>query len=221
MRVPVISAFTRSPFDGLLEHATKVKQCTAALQKAMEAYTRGEYEEFQALAKKVSKLEEEADWIKGNIRNHLPRGIWMPVGKVNFLMALKEQDAILDFAEDAVVWLSFRQTAIPEELKERFLGHLSKVVDTVTILEQVMENVKKLVTSPRRGDREICKERLKEVHHKEWEADQVERRLALDLFNNNLDPVSLFHLLKVVDLIGSIANHAENVGDRIRVMLAR
>ncbi len=221
MRVPVIRAFTRSPFDGLLKHAAKVKQCAAALQEAMEAYCRGEYEKFKDLADKVSKLEEEADWIKGNIRNHLPRGIWMPVDKADFLMALKEQDAILDFAEDAVVWLSFRRTPIPEELRERFLDHLSKVVETVIILEQVMENVKLLVTSPRRGDREMCKERLKEVHHKEWEADQVERRLALDLFNNELDPVSLFHLLKVVDLIGNIANHAENVGDRVRAMMAK
>lgn len=221
MRVPVIRAFTRSPFDGLLKHAAKVKQCAAALQEAMEAYCRGEYKEFKDLANKVSKLEEEADWIKGNIRNHLPRGIWMPVDKADFLMALKEQDAILDFAEDAVVWLSFRKTPIPEELRERFLDHLSKVVETVIILEQVMENVKLLVTSPRRGDREMCKEKLKEVHHKEWEADQIERRLALDLFNNELDPVSLFHLLKVVDLIGDIANHAENVGDRVRAMMAR
>jgi len=221
MRMPVFRTFTRSPFDGLLKHATKVKQCTAALQQAMEAYCKGKYKEFKELADKVSELEEEADWIKGNIRNHLPRGIWMPVDKADFLMALKEQDAILDFAEDAVIWLSFRRTPIPPDLRERFLDHLSKVVDTVTILEQVMEDVKLLVTSPRRRERELCKKRLREVHHKEWEADQVERRLALDLFNNDLDPVSLFHLLKVVDLIGDIANHAENVGDRVRAMLAR
>ncbi len=221
MRVPVFRTFTRSPFDGLLKHAAKVKECVTVLQKALEAYSKERHEEFKRLAQKVSKLEEEADWIKGNIRNHLPRGIWMPVDKTDFLMALKEQDAILDFAEDAVVWLSFRRTKIPEKLRGEFLDHLSRVVETVITLEQVMENVKSLVTSPRKKERERCKERLKEVHHKEWEADQVERRLASDLFNNDLDPVSLFHLLKVVDLVGNIANHAENVGDRVRAMLAK
>jgi uncharacterized protein Yka (UPF0111/DUF47 family) len=36
-----------------------------------------------------------------------------------------------------------------------------------------------------------------------------------------LDPISIFHLVKVVDIIAQIANHAENAGDRIRAMIAK
>jgi uncharacterized protein Yka (UPF0111/DUF47 family) len=45
---------------------------------------------FQSWQKKVSEIEHEADIIKGNIRNHLPSSILIPVDKGRFLWALRE-----------------------------------------------------------------------------------------------------------------------------------
>ena len=60
------------------------------------------------------------------------------------------------------------------------------------------------------------------IHRKEWEADQIEAKLSKELFNiKDLDPVSVIHLLKIVDRMDQIANHAENAGDWLRAMLAK
>jgi hypothetical protein len=220
-RIPILNALRKSPFDGLLQHAGKVKECIKAFSLAVEHYCDEEYEEFDRLKEKVSELEHEADLIKGNVRAHLPKGIFMPVDKGDFLMCLREQDSILDYAEDAVLWLSFRKTKIGERIKEDFLNHLYKVVESVETLEKAMDNIRDLVSSFRGKKREEIKKMIKEVHQKEWEADEIERKLTKEIFEMDLAPMESFHLLKVVDLIAQIANHAENAGDRARAMIAK
>ncbi len=41
MHIPFLSGLMASPFDGLQEHAEKVKECAGAFQKAMECYISG------------------------------------------------------------------------------------------------------------------------------------------------------------------------------------
>ncbi|RLF39180.1 MAG: DUF47 domain-containing protein, partial [Thermoplasmata archaeon] len=88
-RVPIADAIRRkSPFARLLEHMEKVKECMDVVREGLIRYYNGEYEGFSEVAEKVSKLEHEADLIKGNIRAHLPRTILMPVDKGQFLWLL-------------------------------------------------------------------------------------------------------------------------------------
>ena len=36
-----------------------------------------------------------------------------------------------------------------------------------------------------------------------------------------IDPVTVFHMIRLAETIGSIADHAENAGDMMRAMMAR
>ena len=221
MRVPILKAFRKSPFDGLLKHAKKAQECMDKLEKAIEFYCHEDYDEFEKLAEKILKLENEADWIKGNIRNHLPRGIFMSVDKGDFLSCLQEQDAILDLAEDAVIWLGFRRTKIPEEIKDAFLKHLHYVIDTVKTLESIVDQVKYLIGPISKKERNNAKDIIKSIHTKEHKTDKSMHKLARSLFAVGGDFSSTYHLLHVTFLLSHIADHAENAGDRIRVMLAK
>ncbi|RKX71530.1 TIGR00153 family protein [candidate division WOR-3 bacterium] len=221
MRFLIFKLFRRSPFDGLIKHAQKIKECIRVFRQAIEAYMEGDFDRFDDLTKAVSRLEHEADLIKANIRAHLPKGIFMPVDKAQFLMLLKEQDAILDFAEDALIWLSFKKSGIPDEIRKDFAEHLGKVLETVDALEVVINHIHEIITGLPKKERKELKDLVKEIHRKEWEADQIEMRLAKKLFSLDLDPLSIFHLSKAFDLIDQIANHTENAGDWVRAMMAR
>lgn len=221
MRFLLFKVFRKSPFDGLIKHAAKIKECIQVFRDAIKAFCAEDFDRFDDLAKKVSKLEHEADLIKANIRAHLPKWIFMPVDKAQFLMLLKEQDAILDFAEDALIWFSFRKTKIPEEIKEDFSLHLSKVLETVDALEKVINNIHEIIAGLPKKERKELKDLVKDIHQKEWEADQIEMRMTKKLFNLDLDPLAIFHLSKAFDLIDQIANHTENAGDWVRAMMAR
>jgi uncharacterized protein Yka (UPF0111/DUF47 family) len=41
------------------------------------------------------------------------------------------------------------------------------------------------------------------------------------VLNMNIDPVTVFHMVRLAEIIGSIADHAENAGDMMRAMVAR
>ena len=221
-RIPILGVLRVSPFDKLLEHAQKIKECVTVLRDCLTSYCEGDFEKSEKLSQKVIKMEHEADLIKGNITAHLPKGIILPVDKSVFLQLLKEQDSILDFAEDTVVWLHFRRTEVPKVIKEDLLKHLYKVLECIEVFERIVTHVKEVVSFTKSNKfRESVKEAIKEVHRKEWEDDLIERELAKKIFNLPINPLSVMHLLKLSDLIGSIASHAENAADRVRAMLAR
>jgi predicted phosphate transport protein (TIGR00153 family) len=172
---------------------------------------------------KIRELEHEADLIKSNLRSHLPSFIFLPVKRGDFLMLLREEDKILDFAEDVANLMAMRHTKVPTEIKTDLIAHTKKVVETAKAYEDAVLNLKDLLeTSFGKREREETKKMIHEVHRKEWEADQVEAKLSKKLFNyEDLDPISIIHLLKIVDRMDQIANHAENAGDWLRAMLAK
>lgn len=224
-RVPIADAIRRkSPFARLLEHMEKVKECMDVVKEGLIKYYNGEYEGFSEVAEKVSKLEHEADLIKGNIRAHLPRTILMPVDKGQFLWLLREQDAILDHAENLVEMLNMRKTKIPKQLRELFIEHIKLVAETVEAMEEAVANLKDLVeTSFISRERNRTKEKIHQVHQKEWEADQVKYKLTAQIYKmeKKLKPMDVYHLLKIADWVDDIADHAENVADWLRAMIAR
>jgi len=224
MKSTIGGVMRKSPFEGLIEHASKVRECVDALDMAMDAFGRGDMKEFARLKKRVEQIEDEADKIKSNVRNHLPKSIWMPVDRGFFLMTLSEQDSILDYAEDAVIWIDLRGKPLPPELRDDFRT-LQKSVDlTVREFGKAVNNIKHLLeTSFAEKERDETKQYIHNVHKLEHDSDVIERQITKKIFSmeGELDPVSIWHLTRLVSIIGDIANHAENAADRIRAMIAK
>ena len=224
-RVPVADTFRRkSPFGQLLEHMEKVRECIEILGDGLIKYYNGNYKGFSDLAKKVSEIEHEADMIKRNLRNHLPTSLFMPVDKGKFMWALREQDKILDHAENLVKMLDMRHTKIPKELQEVFISHLKLVMKTVDAMQDAVRNIRDLIeTSFVKREREQTKKYIYKVHELEWKADQKKYEMTQGIYNleKKLDPMDVYHLLKIADWVDDIADHAENVADWIRAMIAK
>jgi len=224
-RAPIQDTFRRkSPFSQLLEHMGKVRECVDILGDGLIRYYQGDYKDFSELAKKVSEIEHEADLIKRNLRNHLPTSLFMPVDKGKFMWALREQDAILDHAENLVVMLDMRHTKIPKELQGIFIEHAKLVMETVDVMEDAVSNIRDLIeTSFVKREREQMKQFIYKVHEREWKADQkkFELRKGIYRLEEKLSPMDVYHLLRISDWVDDIADHAENVADWLRAMIAK
>ncbi len=214
----------KSPFGQLVDHMGKVKECIGILHDGLIKYYTGDYKGFSEIAKIVSELEHEADLIKGNIRNHLPSSVFMHVDKGRFLWCLREQDAILDHAENLVEMLDMRHTKIPKELQPLFVEHCKLVMETVEAMELAVENIRDLVeTGFGKYEREQIKQYIYKVHDWENLADKKRYDITKGIykFEKKLSSMDVYHLIKIIDWVDDIADHAENVADWLRSMIAK
>jgi predicted phosphate transport protein (TIGR00153 family) len=222
MRIPFLSLFVTSPFEGLLEHAEKVKECAWAFQQAMECHVSDRCRQFEELRSEVSKLENQADNIKRRIRGHLPIGTMMPVSKFQLFRYLREQDQVLDSVKDALNWISYRsEPGIPPELEKYVFLLVDAVIDPLEELSPMVAGAKLYFETYSEKQRVAVKEIIRRVRAQEHAADKAEAEIKQRVFNMDIDPVTVFHMVRLAETIGSIADHAENAGDMMRAMLAR
>ncbi len=221
MRWLLNSLFYRSPFTNLQKHADKVKECAKLFKQAAICHIGEECDEFESLTDQVARLESEADAIKRNIRNHLPKGILMPVDKFQFFQYLREQDKVLDEVEEALFWLSFRPKAIPKEISEEFIGLVEAVVPPIEKLSDLVQMATVFFRTRSENQRTKMKSLIHDIRQHEKEADLLERELKMKVFTEIKEALVVFHLIRLVEIVGNIADHAQNASDRMRAMIAR
>jgi hypothetical protein len=222
MRIPFLSMFITSPFEGLQEHAEKVKECAWVFQQAIECIIEDRCEDFEHFRKDIDKLESEADAVKRRIRGHLPKGTLLPVDKFEVFRYLGEQDKVLDAVEEGLDWLSFRSAAgIPEVLEKDFMLLVAAVVDPIEELIKMVEEARKYFSNFSESQRNRVKKIIHTLRQYEHEADRLEDAAKEKIFYAIEDPVAVFHLVRLAEIIGSIADHAENAGDMMRAMIAK
>jgi len=221
MRILISSLFLESPFVNLQKHADKVKECAHLFREAAVCHISEDCQEFDILTDKVSQLENQADDIKRNLRNHLPRGILMPVDKFQFLWYLREQDKVLDEVEESLFWLSFRPRSIPAEMSEDILRLIDAVIPPIEMLSELVALANKYFRSRSKAIRDEMKALIRKIRKYEGMADDIERELKFKFFSVLKDPLAVFHLVRLAEIVGEIADHAQNASDRMRAMIAR
>ena len=222
MRFSFTSLFYESPFKKLKDHADKVKECAWMFKRAVECYVEQDCEEFDKLTEDVAKLESQADWLKRKLRNHLPRGLLMPVDKFVLLDCLREQDHVVDDVEEALYWLSFKpEGGIPEGLVGDSLHLVDAVIPSIEKLPDMAEHAIVYFKSSTEGNRDKLKSIIGDIHQAEKEADHLELELKKQAFAVLKDPVDIFHFVRLVEIIANIADDAQNTSDRMRTMIAR
>ncbi len=224
MRAIFGKLFMQSPFGPLDEHMKKVQECCDLVPEMFEAQFAGDREKLAELAKRSYKLEHEADIIKGEIRDRLPRSIFLPVNRADILMYLHEQDAIADAVEDVAVLLNIRKLSIPAKMKDAVQKHVDLVMATCREAGEITSQMAVLVETGFSGpEADRVLKRIKNLGQMEWKADKAQQKLTQALFEHEteLDPVSVVMWMKIITTVDDLANHAENTGDQLRVMLAR
>ncbi len=216
--------FGQSPFHPLVEHAKKVHKCVDQIRPLINAFINQDYETIEKLHNLVSKLEYEADRLKHNIRNQLPRRYFLPVARNEIDNFLKCQDKIADCVEDFAVILTLRKTKIHPELKEQFLDFVEQIFQvTETLLVAAVELQNLVEVSFVGAEADMVMELISGLGEEEWKADKMARKLSMKIYSleDELDPLTIIFYEKILHTLGAVANHAENAGDVLRMMLVK
>lgn len=222
MRIPFFQMFMTSPFEGLQEHATKVKECVWAFQQAIECHFAPTCQTFEEFRQEIIQIEGEADAIKRRIRGHIPKGTMMPISNFLLFRYLREQDGVLDAVEDTLDWISYRKDAkIPEELEKDFALLVDAVIDPIELLSKMVAEAREYFHTYSEKQRKVVKKIIHTLREQEHAADKFEHAIKKKIFDLEDDAVTIFHLVRLAEIIGSIADHAQNAGDMMRAMLSR
>jgi len=222
MKIPFLYLFTTSPFDRLIEHAEKVKACTWAFQQAVECHVSKRCETFEEYRQEVAKLKNEADIVKEQIRSKYYKRSMLPVNKLHLLMYVKEQDNIVKAVIESLDWLShWNDEGVPEELKKEVFLLVDAIVEPIEELTNLLAQAKIYFRRIFRKKKTYFKKGVSAICQKHQEADKAENILKHRIFSLDLEPVAIYHMVRFAEIIGTAADHAENAGEIMGVMVSR
>ena len=222
---PLASLFGKSPFGPLREHMKLVSDCAALMVPLFEAVAAGALERVEETKQKIFELEKLADEVKNEIRVNLHRRLFLPVDRGDLLQLLKTQDSIADRVQDVAALVVMGKLSIPESQKERLMSFVQLNLEATHQCEEIISQLDDLLEVGFRGKTvEHVEEMIKKLSSIETECDDV--GLALTgafLLGGDAEPLTVSKLLwlDVIQKLGNIADKAENVGDSMRLLIAR
>lgn len=215
--------FGSSPFEPLVDHARKVHDCVTLIRPIAEAILAGDQDRLKELQHETSKAEYEADLLKDRIRQRLPKRYFLPVSREDVARFLSQMDKIADAAEDFAVVATLRKIELPPELHDTFMEFVDKVLQLSECLLEVANHLAELQKEAFVGhEAEDVLAKIERVCHMEWESDKLSRSFARQFYGMiELDPVTIMLCEKLSLALSEIADHAENVGKNLRLMISR
>lgn len=214
--------FGKSPFAPLQTHMNKVSGCIEKLRKMLEILSKIDIDKVEKLAAELSNLEHEADLTKNDIRNHLPKSLFLPIDHAQFLEILSIQDSIADKAEEIGILLTLRSEELFKDFKIDIHTLFKKNADVFLSAKQIIEEIDELLESSFGGlEAEKVKSMVELTAFKEYEAEKMKRIFLKQLFSQgeSLSSPAFYLWLKLIEEIGEISHLSERLANRIRMIL--
>ena len=214
--------FGKSPFAPLQKHMKRVKQCIAKLTTLFHSLSDADLGRIEKLSKDLCELAQDADQTKNDIRNHLPKSLFLPIDRTHFLDILSIQNSLASTAEEIGVLLSFKNLEMQPELLAGLMDFYKKSMETFSLAERIIEEIDELLESSFGGlEAEKVKHLVEETASKEHETGLLKRNLMKSLMTQEppFQAPSFYLWEKVIQEIGSIAGISERLANRIRMIL--
>ncbi|MCB9667357.1 MAG: TIGR00153 family protein [Myxococcales bacterium] len=223
MRIPLAGLFVRSPLLQLGELMNRVVECCERVPDLFEKLIQNDQAGVESLAVEISRLEAKADEFKNRVRSHMPIRLFLPVDRRDILSLISKMDAVADSAEDAGVLLTLRTMTVPPEIHTSLRSLIKHVMDCVYCAQRITHQLDPLLEAGFKGrPADNVMTMIDELHRLEHEADivQIQNARALFELEHDMPPTALFMWTKILNKVGDMANHAENVGDLFRLFIA-
>jgi predicted phosphate transport protein (TIGR00153 family) len=222
-RTTVLNMFGHSPIKPLQSHMEKAYACVALLAPFLESMIEQDWDRSSELQQEISALEDQADYLKNEIRTHLPKNLFLTVSRADLLELLTEQEKLPNAARDIAGIMLGRQMQIPAAIQQEVQEFLSRCIRTTDQAKKIISELGELMESVFRGKEAVfVYQLLKELNELESETDRKQIKLRYSIFKieKELPPIDVIFLYQVIELIGSLADHAQQVGNRLQMLMA-
>ncbi len=218
------SLFGSSPISPLQKHMSKVQDCIDQLIPFFDAVLSQEWKKAEKLQQKIAKKENEADELKKALRLNLPKGLFMPVSRRDLLEVLTMQDRIANKSKDIAGIVIGRQMEFPKGTKSLMMKFIKRCVDASAQAKKAINELDELVETGFRGKEvKLVASMIKKLDRIESDTDDIQVDIRFEIFKKEQDlpPVDVMFLYKVIEWVGDLADISQRVGSRLELMLAK
>lgn len=220
----ILDLFARSPIKPLQGHMHAVLDCVREVEPFFEAVCSADEKGIEDHQRRIDELEGKADHLKNDLRAHLPRRLLLPVDRRDLLEILDLQDSMADKAQDVAGVFMERPMPVPESMRRPLTELVRAVGRACEQAGAVIDQLDELVELGFRGrEADRVEGMIDELGHLEGETDRLGVTLTRELFRleSELSPVTVMLWYQLIGWIGDIADNAEKVGNRLRLLIAR
>jgi len=212
----------RSPIGPMQEHMRVAVACAREVVPLVEAMAAGDAKALEERRAAIDALEHQADDIKNEIRNHLPRRLMLPMERRDMLEILDSQDSIADVTQDIAELADQRGMQLPAELREPFHALAVRVVAACEQARRIIDELDELVETGFAGRETVrVEEMISELGRIESETDDLQDRACRKLFAMEQElGVATVYWHQMILWIADLADFAERVGNRLRLLIA-
>ncbi len=218
------SVFGRSPIGPIQKHIAIAHQCATQLEPFFKAVFAENWDEVHNVQQKIIKLEHEADHLKKDVRMSLPKSMFLPVSRSDLLEIVTVQDKIANRTKDIAGIVVGRKMLIPTLMHDSFLDYIRRSIDASAQALKAMEELDELLEAGFKGrEVDLVEKLIDELDQIESETDRLQIQVRCILFDleQDLPPVDVMFLYKIIVWVGDLADRASRVGGYLQLLLAR
>jgi len=182
------------------------------------------WESAEKTYKKILKAEREADQLKRNIRQSLPKSLFLPVPRGDLLELVTIQDHVANRAKDVAGVITGRHMQFPAKMQKGIMEFVDTCGATSAQALASIQQLDELLEVGFTGrEVKLVEDMLNELNRLEGKTDKQAIALRLKLFKieDALPAVDVMFYYEIIGLIGGVADAAENVGDRLQILIAK
>ena len=198
----------------LARYREKAAECVDAFRDSFRRYCEsGDLERLAEDVRRVHHAESQADDIRREIEVTMYSQALFPESRGDVLGLLETMDRVPNEAESVVRMIVNQFIRIPEEFQPK----IHELLDVCYRCVDVMFDAASKVFS----DFANAAAMVGKVDELESEADAIEAQLTQQIFSSDLGPLDKILLRDLVNRIADLGDRAENVADRIRIIVAK
>lgn len=221
---PLTSLFGKSPITPMQEHMKVATSAAESLLDFFVAALGNDWAKAEEIQQLISAKENEADELKRELRRHLPKSLFLPVPRTDLLELLAMQDKIANRAKDIAGIMLGRKMVPPAAIAPELQAFVQAAVDTARLAHKAINELDELLETGFSGrEMDLVEELIEDLDAQESHTDRLEIQMRLALFKieEDMPPVQVMFLYRVIEWIGDLADRAEKVGSRLQLLLAR
>lgn len=200
--------------SAIREHAQKITDTIAELNRAVVALTKGEREKALDAIKRVSLSEKEADRLEEMITEELSKGDLESKEREDLMHLIRRMDHVADWAKEASMNLQLVVEAnvdVPVTLWNKYCGMTGELEKSAKALKTSIDNLG--------VDEEAVMKYERSVHIQEHILDEMYFSTKKEIFFADIDPKAIYLMRDILHDIENSSDKCKDAAEMIHIIL--